>query len=220
VPTCPAAALCGLVVAFWLPEGATPRPGKLAQHIGAMRRHLGDRRIRAACLLGAAALFCMTATLSYIGFRLAAPPYGFSAAGIGLIFLGYPLAASSTGLTGPLLRRFGVGGAVRCALGLCLAGQGLLLVPAIGPILLGLTGFIAGIFLVQSLALSYVGRVAGAAKGAAVGLYVCCFYVGGSLGAVLPGLAWAAGGWAGCSALVAAALALGLAATAGMSETS
>jgi len=199
-------ALCGLLVGAWLPKAPSRPPGSLLSHIRGMRQHLGNRRIRAACAIGAAALFSMTATLSYVGFRLAAPPFSFSAAETGLIFLIYPLSATSTSLTAPLLRRLGMRNAMRCALGLCLVGQAVLLAPHAIPVMLGLSLFVAGIFLVQSLALGFVGRMGGHAKGAAVGLYVCCFYVGGSLGSILPGFAWNGAGWTGCVLLVMAAI--------------
>jgi len=206
-------ALCGLVVGAWLPNAPLRHAGDLASHVAAMRRHLGDGRIRAACVLGAAALFSMVATLSYVGFRLSEPPFSFSSAGIAAVFLFYPVSAASTSLTAGLLRRFGARGAMRCALGLCLAGQAAMLAPMAPLLVLGLGLFVAGIFLVQSLALGFVGRIGGQAKGAAVGLYVCCFYVGGSLGSVLPGFAWAAGGWAGCITLVIAAVSVAALAT-------
>ena len=38
----------------------------------------------------------------------------------------------------------------------------------------------------------------------AIGLYATSFYVGGSFGATLPGLAWNAGGWPACVAMVIA----------------
>jgi hypothetical protein len=40
----------------------------------------------------------------------------------------------------------------------------------------------------------------------AVGLYVTFVYVGGSVGAFLPGLAWNAAGWTACVAMVVAML--------------
>ena len=47
-----------------------------------------------------------------------------------------------------------------------------------------------------------------AGRSSAVGLYVTSFYVGGSFGAALGGLAWTLGGWPACVALVAAMLAI------------
>ena len=67
--------------------------------------------------------------------------------------------------------------------------------------------FVIGLFIAQSAAVGFVGLTARAAKGAAVGLYVCCYYIGGSAGAVLPGLTvWPAAGWPGCVLLLMAIL--------------
>ena len=54
----------------------------------------------------------------------------------------------------------------------------------------------------------YVTITAKAGRSSAVGLYVTSFYVGGSFGAAIGGLAWNIGGWPACVALVAAMLAI------------
>jgi len=36
----------------------------------------------------------------------------------------------------------------------------------------------------------------------AIGFYAASYYVGGSVGAVLPGLTWSVGGWPACVAMV------------------
>ena len=43
-------------------------------------------------------------------------------------------------------------------------------------------------------------------RGLAVGLYATFYYIGGSVGAALPGLAWHIAGWPGCVAMVIAML--------------
>lgn len=211
-------ALCALIVWRWLPTDARQRPAGLAPHIAAMLDHLRNPRIGAACLFGATLLFSMTGTLSYIGFRLALPPFSLTSAGIGLFFLVYPLGAAVVPLNGRLLRHLGARGALLGALGICAVGQAALLVPNLAVTAAGLSIFVTGIFLGQSLALGFVGRTALAGKGAAAGLYVCCFYAGGSLGSIAPGLAWNAGGWTGCVLLVCTALVVGAVASFGMRE--
>ena len=201
--------LCVPVVWRWLPADVGRPTRGLSLHLAAMAGHVRDLRIGAACLFGATLLFAMTGTLSYIGFRLAAPPFGLGAAGIGMVFLVYPIGAAIVPLNGRLLRRFGTRGALAAALAGCLVGQGLLLVPHLAAVAVGLCLFVTGIFLCQSLALGFVGRIALTGKGAAAGLYVCCFYAGGSLGAVVPGLTWASAGWTGCVILVSAVLVCG-----------
>ncbi|MBF0562402.1 MAG: MFS transporter, partial [Alphaproteobacteria bacterium] len=151
--------------------------------------------------------------------RLAAPPFGLSPAEVGLVFLVYPIGASIVPLNGRLLRALGCRGAVTAALALCLVGQLALLAPLLAITATGICIFVTGIFVAQSLALGYVGRTAGQGKGGAAGLYVCCFYLGGSLGSVTPGLIWDSAGWSGCVGLVAAALAIGAAAARFMRES-
>ena len=202
-------ACCAPMVWRWLPADAGREGGDFRTHMSTMIGHLRDVRIRAACLLGAAVLFALNGTLSYIGFRLAGPPFALSAAGIGLIFCVYPIGSTIVPLNARLLRSLGFRGAALTALAICAVGQLALLTPQLAVTVLGLCIFVTGIFLCQSLALGYVGRSAASGKGAAAGLYVCCFYGGGSLGAVLPGMTWSDTGWTGCVLLVCAALAVG-----------
>jgi MFS transporter, YNFM family, putative membrane transport protein len=68
--------------------------------------------------------------------------------------------------------------------------------------MIGLALCASGIFVSQSAANSYIGTVASQARSAATGLYVGCYYAGGSVGAVLPGLIWPLGGWTGCVVLI------------------
>ena len=61
--------------------------------------------------------------------------------------------------------------------------------------------------LCQTIATGYVTSIAKEGRSSAVGLYVTSFYIGGSMGAFLPGLVWNAGGWTACIAMVVAMLA-------------
>ena len=58
--------------------------------------------------------------------------------------------------------------------------------------------------LVQTISTGYVTAIAKEGRSSAVGLYVTAFYIGGSMGAFLPGLAWDRGGWPACVAMVVA----------------
>lgn len=201
--------LCIPVVYRWLPADAPQPAARLATHLAAAFGHLRNRRIRAASLFGTTVLFAMTGTLSYVGFHLAGPPFNLGPAEIGLVFLVYPIGAAIAPLNGRLLRRLAVRRAILVAVTVCLSGQALLLIPHVAGVMAGICVFITGIFLCQSLALGYVGRTAETSPGAAAGLYVSCFYVGGSLGAVIPGIAWNAYGWAGCVAMISTVLVAG-----------
>jgi len=67
-----------------------------------------------------------------------------------------------------------------------------------------------GMFAVQSTAPAFVNANALGSKGAAGALYVTFYYVGASLGSVLPGYAWQAWGWPGVAGACVTALAVGL----------
>jgi YNFM family putative membrane transporter len=74
---------------------------------------------------------------------------------------------------------------------------------------------VVGMFTAQALGPSYVNETARDAKGGASALYLAFYYLGGTLGSWLPGLAWQRWGWAGVAgssllALGAAALAVSI----------
>src|SRR5262249_19932867 len=56
----------------------------------------------------------------------------------------------------------------------------------------------------QAISTATVTATARQGRSSAVGLYVTAFYVGGAVGAFLPGLAWNAGGWPAAVAMVVA----------------
>jgi predicted MFS family arabinose efflux permease len=60
----------------------------------------------------------------------------------------------------------------------------------------------------QAISTGYVTMTAQEGRSSAVGLYVTAFYIGGSFGALLPGLAWETAGWPACVAMVIAMLAI------------
>ena len=57
-------------------------------------------------------------------------------------------------------------------------------------------------FACQATATGLLAQRAGSARSSALGLYVTCYYLGGSTGATAPGFVWARAGWPGCVALV------------------
>ena len=88
------------------------------------------------------------------------------------------------------------------AMGLGACGMLLTLIPNLGLVVAGLAVCCSGMFVAQAAATSYIGLAANQGKALAVGLYVTCYYVGGSVGAELPGILWRFGGWPACVALV------------------
>ena len=127
---------------------------------------------------------------------------------LGAIFAVYLVGSVLSPWVGWAVGRFGRRHFTARVLALWIAGIALTLAPSLPLIILGLA-ISAGCGLIcQAISTGYVTITAKAGRSSAVGLYVTSFYVGGSFGAALGGLAWTLGGWPACVALVAAMLAI------------
>jgi len=111
-------------------------------------------------------------------------------------------------MAGRLLARLGRLSFMLAATAVWAGGCLLTLVPSISVIVAGLVLCAACGMLCQTVATSHVTTIAREGRSSAVGLYVTSFYAGGSVGALLPGLAWNGGGWPACVAMAVAMLAI------------
>lgn len=170
--------------------------------------HVVDPHMGGLFVVGFGVLFSFVATFTYVNFHLAAPPFNLSAAELGTIFVVYLVGVATTPLTGRLVQRFGRRRLAISVLGLWIAGLLLTLTGSLAVIIFGLAVGAGCGFIVQTTSTAYVALSARRARSSAVGLYVTCYYVGGSAGAVLPGYVWNRAGWPGCVAIVAAMLLL------------
>jgi len=169
-----------------------------------MLRHLRNPQLVATYAIGFGVLFNFIAVFTYVSFHLAAPPYNFSSTLLGALFITYLGGTVVAPWTGRLIARFGRRNFMLGAIGVWIAGALLLLAPQVAVIFAGLVVCATCGMLCQTVSTGYVTLIAKEGRSSAVGLYVTCFYVGGSFGAFLPGLAWDAGGWPACVALVVA----------------
>jgi len=197
--------LGGVAIWAWLPASRHPARARPQASTAAMLRHLRNPRLLATFTVGFCALFTLLATFNYINFYLAAPPFRLSTAALGLLFTVYLVGAFVTPLVGRLIDR--IGHRLTLAMAFCggIAGICLTLVPSLPAVILGLAMCCTGSFIGHSSASSYIGTVAREARASAVGLYVMCYYAGGSAGSALSGHFWNRSGWPACVALVASA---------------
>lgn len=209
------ATLAGLNVAaaalVWrlLPEtGVRGAKTSVLEAAGAIFAHLRDRRLLSAYAVGFNVLFGLVTMFTYVNFHLAAPPYSLRPAGLGLVFCVYLVGIAVTPSAGFWIDRLGQRRMLLVATAVAAAGCALTLLPSLGAVVAGLAVFCSGAFVCQSSATSYVGMVAGANRSSAAGLYLTFYYAGGALGAVVPGLIWAWGGWPGCVGFAIAVQAL------------
>jgi MFS family permease len=153
-------------------------------------------------------LFNFIATFTYVSFYLAAPPYNLSASWLGAIFVVYLTGSVLTPWTGWAVGRFGRRRFVVRVIAVWAAGIALTLAPSLPLIIAGLAISAACGLICQAVSTGYVTVTAKAGRSSAVGLYVTSFYIGGSFGAALGGVAWTIGGWPACVAIVIAMLAI------------
>jgi YNFM family putative membrane transporter len=211
------AALIALAALGMARELAPVRPAARAPLGAAFRGmlgHLRDPRLAGAYLVGASLFFGWIGIFTYLPYRLAAPPYGLGTGLVSSVYLVYaagvvssPVAARLSGRVPPT-RLVGLGLAVEAI------GMALVLGEPLPLVVLGLVVLVLGTFTAQAVAPAFVNETARGAKGGASALYLASYYVGGTLGSLLPGLAWQAGGWGAVVASCAAAVAVGFAANA------
>ncbi len=192
-----------LALQAWLPtERHFTGRARGASLVGGMRAHLGNPRLLATFACGFGVLFTLVATFTYVTFYLAGPPFLLGPLAIGSLFCTYLVGAAVTPPCGRAIDHYGHRTALAAAMGLGAAGMLLTLVPNLWLVAAGLSCCCSGVFVAQATTTSYIGLAARDGKALAVGLYVTFYYIGGSLGAELPGFLWPLGGWPVCVALV------------------
>lgn len=170
---------------------------------------LSEPVLRRRALTAALAMGSFSAFWTTVALRLGSEPFGLGPTGIAVFALlgaggavAAPLAgrAGDRGWTRPMLRVAHVGIVASLAMA-AVAAEGWLL-PEGTPVLvrlglLALAGFLLDLFATfdQTLGRRAVNLLNPEARGRLNGLFVGIFFLGGSLGSALSGLAWASGGW-------------------------
>ncbi len=192
----------GVVIARWLPRDHKPVLAPVRAN-GGMLRHLRNPRLVATYAVGFNVLFSLVAVFTYITFHLAAAPYFLTPAQLSSLFVVYLVGLVVTPLAGIGIGRVGSRPVLIAAVTASMLGVAMTLFHSLPLILAGLVLCSSGVFVCQSASTSYIQTAAPAGgRSSAAGLYVACYYTGGSLAGVLPGFFWRFGGWPACVALV------------------
>jgi YNFM family putative membrane transporter len=200
--------LGAIVLALLLPrEKHFVRSQGLGASARQMLRHLKNPQLLATYAIGFGVLFNFIAVFTYVSFHLAAPPYQFSSTLLGAIFVTYLVGTVIAPMTGWMMSRLGRRRFILAVIAAWACGVALMLAQPVAVIILGMVLCAGCGMLAQTISTGYVTAIAKEGRSSAVGLYVTAFYVGGSMGAFLPGLAWNTGGWPACVAMVLAVLA-------------
>lgn len=186
-----------VIVLFCLPVQAhfKPQRGMFFHHNRALVKHLSNRTIWLAMLIGGTNFALFVNLYSVMGFRLVAEPYNMPIGLASLIFLCYLAGTLSSKLTANWSRRYApIPGMVLGAL-LSMSGMLIAMIESIPFMMLGLMLISFGAFFTHTLAYAWVSQKATEAKATATALYLVHYYVGGSLGGFFLLYCWQHGGW-------------------------
>lgn len=199
-----------LLLRYLPPSRRFAASAKLTDAFRGMLRHLQNPRLVGGFLVGFALFFAFIAVFTYLPFYLERPPFDFSPLQIGLIYVVYAAGIVSSPLAGIIARHFGRPTVMRIGLTIVIVANLLTLIPDTRWLIAALLVLTFGNFTTQGVATSYVPTQATRDRGGATSLYLFFYYVGGSLGAFLPGLLWPRHGWNGVLGLTAASLGIAL----------
>lgn len=212
-----ALALAGAaMVALWLPP-SRPRALRLGttssiSFLVQTSALFSSRRLIATFAVGFNVLFSLVSVFTWITFHLSAPPFSLSTAILSSLFFVYLIGLVVTPAGGFLINRIGLRAGISGAICCSIAGVLLTLSPSLLVVILGLTLLSSGVFVAQTASQSHLRTAAPAgARVTAAGLYLTCYYLGGTAAGVVPGLFWALGKWPACVAFIVTMQAIALA---------
>lgn len=181
----------GVVLWRYLPNSrrfhSNPTWGKAFSNLLASFSHPS---LLSLSFLGFCYFFAFISSFTYMTYYLADPPFRLSQLAIGLVFGTYIFGIVASPISGKAATRFGPFRMIGTGLALVMAGMLITLVPRLWIVLIGLSLITFGQFTAQAVTPSLVGQIAPFGRGAAGGVYTVFYYLGGSLGAAIPGLLW------------------------------
>ena len=190
------------------------RPLRLQSLLGGFAAHLRNGTQIILFLEGFLLLGVFVSIYNYIGYRLLAPPYGFSQTTVALIFGISLIGIVSAAWVCDFAARMGRHRVFWLLVLGVFAGVLMTLMSNLYGVLAGMTLMTFAFYGAHSVASSWVGHQARQAKAQASSLYLFSYYAGSSLLGSLGGYAWEHGRWPGvvlqASVVLAIALVLAL----------
>jgi len=202
--------LGALAVARWLPHERRPplRPHHehtLRSQLAPMFQHLRNPHLLATYAVGFNVLFSLVGVFTYITFYLSDPPFRLSTAALSYLFVVYLIGLFVTPAAGYVITRVGLLRGIVTAIAISMLGVLITLVPSLPFVILGLALCSTGVFISQASATSYLREAAPeGGRVSAAGLYLSCYYIGGTAAGVVPSFFWHLGGWPACVAFIVA----------------
>ncbi len=174
----------------------------------AFAQHLANPALRSAFAIGFLILFAFIGVFTYVNFVLVRAPFVIAMMSLGLVYFVFLPSIFTTPLAGQVVRKFGARTAIWCGLGVALLSLPLMLAQTLPLVLAGMALAAIGTFFAQAVATGFVSGAAKGDKGAASGIYLASYFLGGLVGSAVLGQLFDRFGWAACLAGVGVALAL------------
>jgi len=174
----------------------------------AFAAHLANPALRTAFAIGFLILFSFIGVFTYVNFVLVRAPFSVGMMSLGLVYFVFLPSIFTTPLAGRIVQAFGARTAIWFGLSLAMLSLPLLLAETLPLVLAGMALAAVGTFFAQAVATGFVSRAATADRGAASGLYLASYFLGGLVGSAVLGQLFDRLGWAATVAGVGAALAI------------
>lgn len=182
----------------------------------AFATHLANPALRAAFAIGFLILFAFIGVFTYVNFVLVRPPFNIAMMSLGLVYFVFLPSILTTPLAGRMVQLFGARISIWLGLGVAMLSLPLLIAGQFALVLVGMALAAVGTFFAQAVATGFVSRAATADRGAASGLYLASYFLGGLVGSAVLGQLFDRFGWeaavagVGAALLIAAGLAINL----------
>ena len=198
-------------------RGFVPRRARSERGPSVRGRIMANLRSRVQLALYAQGFLLMgafVAVYNYLGFHLAGAPFFLAPAVVTLLFLAYLAGTASSPRAGALAVRHGRLPVLGASIGVMAGGAGLMFVPMLPVVIVGLLAFTAGFFGAHAVASGWTPVAAAPdARAQASSLYYLGYYAGSSVFGWLLGVVFVRAGWGVLvvAVLVMCALALAVA---------
>lgn len=185
----------------------------------AFATHLTNPALRTAFAIGFLILFAFIGVFTYVNFVLVRPPFQIAMMNLGFVYFVFLPSILTTPLAGRVVQLFGARIAMWFGLSVAMLGLPLLIADQFELVLAGMALAAVGAFFAQAVATGFVSRAATADRGAASGLYLASYFLGGLVGSAVLGQFFDRFGWevavsgVGVALLAAVALTVNLCAS-------
>lgn len=202
--------LCALMLAAMLPRLPMRQSSGFRHAYRGMWSHLRNRRLLGAFIIGGALFFGFIGVFTYLPYYLTHPPFNLPPGLVAFAYLSYAAGMVTSPLAGRLSARISRRVLIAIGLVITMIGIALTLIAWLPMIAVSLLVVCAGMFTAQAVAPAFVNTVATQSKGGAGALYLMFYYLGGTFGGVVPGLAWQSFNWLGVVSVCLFALLIAL----------